>query len=255
MTPPRKVYLVAGVGGGLGSAVVQTLAADGAAVVGAARNRKVLDLLVAKAKARGWEFSAHPANFLRQANVDRLIEQVVKQYGHLDGVSVNAGRWVGGESMIHKMSETEWSDAIDQNLDPIYRVARAVLPHMMEQGSGSIVAVSAALPVRWAGSASYCAAKGGLADMIPKLARDYRPYGVRFNAVLPGSMSSDLRDADPPAAGKSVRLADEPSVSPWEVARAIRYLLSDEAQWVTGATLVVDGGASTGGAEPRARKK
>jgi NAD(P)-dependent dehydrogenase (short-subunit alcohol dehydrogenase family) len=147
------------------------------------------------------------------------------------------------------MSDDEWSLGIRDNLEPVFRVARATLPHLIERGSGSVVMVSAAPGVRAAGSASYCAAKGGLADLVPKLGRDYRATGVRINAVLPGSMPNQLDALDPPPADRPIPLTNRPATSPWEVARAVRYLLSDESRWVTGTLLVVDGGLSTGGGE------
>jgi len=128
-------------------------------------------------------------------------------------------------------------------------VARSTLPHLTEQGHGSLVVVAASPGVRWAGSAAYCAAKGGLADLVPKLARDYRPFGVRINAVLPGSMSNQLDGLDPPTWDGPIPLTDHALTGPWEVARAIRYLLSEESRWVTGSLMLVDGGLTAGGPE------
>jgi NAD(P)-dependent dehydrogenase (short-subunit alcohol dehydrogenase family) len=246
----KKVILVGGVGTGLGTAVVSTLAADGATVIGIARTSRALEPIQAHARRRGWKFSAHTADLLNQADVDRTVRSALDEFGHLDGVSINVGHWVGGETLLHRMSEGEWNAGVRDNTEPVYRVARATLPHLIERGSGSMVLVSAAPSVRWAGSASYALAKGGLAELVPKLARDYRPFGVRINAVLPGSMSSRVDSMDPPAADGPVRLTETTPTSPWEVARAIRYLLSDESHWVTGSLVVVDGGSSTGGAEP-----
>jgi NAD(P)-dependent dehydrogenase (short-subunit alcohol dehydrogenase family) len=245
----QKIILVAGVGGGLGTAVVNVLAAEGATVIGVARSSKALDRIQAHAETRGWKFSQRTADLLDQAEVDAMVRSVLDEFGHLDGVSINVGHWLGGETLLHRMSDEEWSGAIRDNLEPIYRVARATLPHLIARGRGSVVLVSAAPGVRWAGSASYCAAKGGLADLVPKLARDYRVHGVRINAVLPGSMSSQLEELDPPVSDVPLPLTDETATSPWEVARAIRYLLSDESRWVTGSLLLVDGGLTTGGRE------
>jgi len=112
-----------------------------------------------------------------------------------------------------------------------------------------LVLVSAAPAVRLAASASYCAAKAGLADLVSKLAHDYRAYGIRVNAVLPGSMSNRLESLDPPLADRPLPLTEETKTSPWEVARGIRYFVSDESRWVTGTLLTVDGGATSGGDE------
>jgi NAD(P)-dependent dehydrogenase (short-subunit alcohol dehydrogenase family) len=246
----KKVVLVAGVGPGLGSATVSLLASEGATVVAVARQRTSLDPLVAHAGTRGWKVVPRVADVADPGQVERLVGGVISEMGGVDALSVHVGRWLPGETLLHRMSPEEWSVAVRLNLDATYLLGRAVLPHMVERQRGSVVLVSAALAVRWAGSASYCAAKGGLVDLVPKLARDYRPFGIRFNAVLPGSMSSELGSLDPPGTASPVALTDQTATSPWEVARAIRYYVSDESRWVTGALLTVDGGASTGGVEP-----
>ncbi len=248
----KKVILVAGVGPGLGTAVVNLLASEGATVVAVARSSKALDPIQAHARTRGWTVAARTADLLDQADVDRTVRSVLDEFGRIDAVSINVGHWVQGETLLHRMSDEEWSSAIRDNLEPVFRLARATLPYLIAQGGGSLVLVSAAPGVRWAGSAAYCAAKGGLADLVPKLARDYRSTWVRVNAVLPGSMSHDLGQLDPPPVERAIPLTDETATSPWEVARAIRYLLSEESRWVTGSLLLVDGGLSTGGAEPGA---
>jgi NAD(P)-dependent dehydrogenase (short-subunit alcohol dehydrogenase family) len=246
----KKVVLVAGVGSGLGTAVVDLLAAEGATVVGVARSSKAMDPITAHARARGWNVSPRTANLLDQADVDRTVRSVLDEFGRIDAVSINVGHWLGGETLLHRMSDEEWSTAIRDNLEPVFRLSRATLPHLIERGGGSLVVVSASPGVRWAGSAAYCAAKGGLADLVPTLARDYRPFGVRINGVLPGSMTRGLDPADPPPSDRPVRLTDSTPTSSWEVARAIAYLLSDDSRWVTGSLLLVDGGLATGGVEP-----
>ena len=245
-----KTYIIAGVGSGLGTAIACLLAAEGANVVGVARTSNVLDPLVTAGKARNWKLTGVAGDVYRQSDVDRIVSEVVSDHRTIDGVSVNVGHWIVGENLLHKMSEEQWSAGIRDNLDPIYRIGRAVLPVMVKQGFGSLVAVSAARPIRWAGNPSYHAAKGGLIDLIPRLARDYRPYGIRINAVLPGTMGHEITEYDPPDPNAPIPLADERTgTSAWEAARGLRYFLSDESRWVTGTTLVVDGGLTTGGKE------
>jgi meso-butanediol dehydrogenase / (S,S)-butanediol dehydrogenase / diacetyl reductase len=245
-----RVVLVAGVGRGLGSAVASLLASEGATVVAVARTHTALEPLAAHARQRGWKVAPRTANVADPVAAERLVRNAIDEFGGLDALSVNVGHWFPAEIPLHRLTPEQWSAGLRDNLDPTYHLGRAAIPHMLERHHGSVVLVSAALPVRWAGSAAYCAAKAGVADLVPKLARDYRATGVRFNGVLPGSMASELPSLDPPAADEPLPLTDQTATSPWEVARAIGYLLSDQSRWVTGALLTVDGGASTGGAEP-----
>jgi len=244
-----RVFFVAGVGPGLGSALVSLLASEGAGVMALARSAKALGPIRAHAERRGWNVDVRTADVLNQAEVDRAVAQGLEHFGRLDGVSINVGRWHGAEHLLHQMSDEEWSDGIRGNLEPTFRVARATVPHLIAQGGGSVVIVSAAAAIRAAGNVPYHLAKGALVDVVPRLARDYRPWKVRVNAVLPGSMRQALDGLDPPAPEHRVPLAEDLPTSPWEVARAVQYLLSDESRWVTGALLTVDGGLSAGGAE------
>ncbi len=128
-----------------------------------------------------------------------------------------------------------------------------MLPHFLERKQGVLVLVSAAERVGLVGAASYCLAKGGMLSLTKKLATDYRSQGIRVNAVLPGNMSKEVEPLEPPPARNRPRLSDRIPTSSWEVARAIRYLLSEEAAWITGALLTVDGGFSIhAGEEPSA---
>ncbi len=248
-----KVVLVVGVGGGLGTALVSLLGADGAKVVAVARSTPALEPLHAHAAAHGGSVSARTADVLSQPDVDALVAGVLREFGGIDAVSLNVGHWHGGESRLDKMSDEEWEASIRGNLEPAFRVARATLPHLIARGRGSVVFVTAAREIRRAGSAAYNVAKGGLDDLVPRLARDYRPFGIRVNAVLPGSMRNHAVALDPPDPSEPIPLTNAPPGSPWSVARAIRYFLSDESEWVTGALLTVDGGLSTGGDEARPR--
>jgi NAD(P)-dependent dehydrogenase (short-subunit alcohol dehydrogenase family) len=248
-----RVVLVAGVGGGLGSAVVSLLASEGATVVAVARTGRAVEPLAEHARRRGWAVAARTADITDPGAASRLVHGAVEEFGRIDALSVNVGHWFPAETPLHRLTPEEWSSGVRDNLDPTYQLGRAAIPHMLDRHRGSVVLVSAALPVRWAGSAAYCAGKAGVADLVPKLARDYRGTGLRFNGVLPGSMAHQLADLDPPAADAPLPLTDETATSPWEVARAIRYLLSDESRWVTGALLTVDGGASTGAPDPGRR--
>jgi NAD(P)-dependent dehydrogenase (short-subunit alcohol dehydrogenase family) len=248
-----KVVVVAGVGSGLGSAVVSVVAAAGATTVGIARGGAALDRLDALARARGWVFRPLRADLASSSDVQRAVAATVREFGRIDGVSLNTGRWIPGDTMLHKTTDSEWTQGVAENLDAVFQVGRAVLPVMVERRSGSIVIVSAAEGVRHSGNASYCVAKGGLVDLTLKLAHDYRPFGVRVNAILPGNMEHEVDPAAPPDPTQPFGLRDQSGSGAWEVARSIAFLLSDDSRWTTGALLTVDGGLSLHAPEPPTR--
>lgn len=246
---PSKIYLVTGVGTGLGSAVVGQLASRGAEVVAAARTKDHLEKLGRHADERGWKLTPFIGDLASPGVAEELIETIRRRSGRLDGASLQTGRWIAGDTLLHRTTDAEWADGIRSNLEATFRVARAALPMFLAQGQGSLVLVSAAERVRMSGNASYCTAKGGLVDLARKLAHDYRPSGIRVNAVLPGTMEHDLPTFDPPSPETALKLRNAVGVGAWEVARTIGYLLGDESRWVTGAAIPIDGGYSLHGRE------
>lgn len=250
MAEQGPVVLVAGVGSGLGSAVVSVLASRGATVVGIARGKEALQSLSEHAARGGWSFSAETAELGSAPEVKAMVERVLARHGRIDGLAATAGKWVVGPGLLHETTDAQWSEGLHGNVDGAFHLARAVLPGMIQRRHGSIVFVSASEEIRRVASPSYALAKAGLLDLTTKMASDYRTHGIRVNAVLPGNMGK-IDGLQPPAGG-AVALRDNVPTSPWEVARAIAFLLSEESGWVTGAHLRVDGGRSSHGAEPAA---
>lgn len=248
-----KVAIVAGVGSGLGTALVDLLASAGWTVVAVARHREALESLTERGRTRGWSCETAVADLADRSETSSLVDGVRARHGRLDGVAVLAGRWTTGSTLLHELSEAQWSQGLADNLQAVFQVGRAVLPAMAAQRHGSIVYVSATGPVRMSGTASYAAAKAAIVEIGRKLAHDYRPDGIRVNVVLPGTMEHAISSQAGGEAEGPVLLRDDIGSGAWEVARAVRFLLSDDSRWITGAAIPVDGGRATGGAEMAVR--
>ncbi len=243
-----KNILITGAASGIGLASVERCLAEGANVM-------MSDLPDSKGQSLAAELDAKyagrclfaAADVVNTAEVDALLQAMQTELGSVDGVFNNAG--VGALSPSTTMSDEDFQRIIDINLTGVFRVARAALRRMEKQGSGSIVNCASILGVfGQSQTAAYTAAKGGVVNMTRALALEYAAQGIRVNAIGPGYIDTPLLDA----------LDDEMkqflvSMHPLgrlgraeEVANAFLFLVSDEASFVTGAHLMVDGGFTAG---------
>jgi meso-butanediol dehydrogenase/(S,S)-butanediol dehydrogenase/diacetyl reductase len=246
----EATYLLGGVGSGLGSALTSLLASRGATVCACARSSSTLLRLASEAQNRGWRVETFSGDLSRQEDVDRWMGEVRLHHPRLEGGAILAGRWVAGGPLLHEARDEDWEHGLAENLEPVFRMGRALLRTFVDQRQGSLVLVSATERIGRSGHPAYCVAKAGVAELARKLAHDYRRYNVRVNAVLAGTMEHDLPSLDPPDLSSPVDLRDASGVGSWEVARMVAYLLAPEGRWVSGAVIPVDGGNSTGGKPP-----
>jgi NAD(P)-dependent dehydrogenase (short-subunit alcohol dehydrogenase family) len=181
-----------------------------------------------------------------ESHVQEAVRQAVQQFGRLDILINNAGVGDFGRR-LHEIDDTTWAHVLDVNLTGVFRMTRAALPQMLEQGKGVIVNISSVasliglptLPV-------YAASKGALDAMTRALAVDYAREGIRCNVINPGlidtpmaaPLMSNPEQLDPILSHYPIRRAGKPE----EVAQMALYLASDEAAWVTGGTFSIDGG-------------
>lgn len=239
----NKVALVIGAGGGMGTSVPFLFAREGANVVVGARRLAPLEELVARIRAHlpqgAGQLACATGDGLTAAGCQTLVQAAVDRFGKLDILYSNLGDARAGDRTVDRLDEGAWRPLVDVNLGSGFLVLRAALPEL-RRTRGCAILVSAARGVRRGASPGYAAAKTGLLAFVEDQARRLQPEGVRVNCICPGSIGGSGGEADfeEPLA----ELARPPH--PTDVGYAALYLASDEAAWVTGQWLEVDGGAS-----------
>lgn len=235
-----RVVLVTGSSRGIGAEVAVKAAAEGATV--AIHFHQAADRALAtleRVRAAGGEGDCFSADLRVGRDAEGLVERVIERFGRVDGLVNNAGRTLVGPFL--DIDPEDWEDVLRTDLTAAFHTSRAVLPSMVERGSGSIVNVCSRLgQIGVAETAAYSAAKAGLIGLTRALAREFGPRGVRVNAVAPGvtvtEMTTDLVDSEE---GRR-RLADMPLGRfgrADEVADTVIFLLSDKASLFLGQTL------------------
>lgn len=230
--------LVTGAAGGIGSAIVERLATEGARVVGTDRRSppgpSAAELFLL-------------ADAVREEEVDDAVAQAARALGGLDGLVSAAG--VEAHGPTHELGVQEFRAVLEANLVSTFLVLRAALRLMVPSGGGRIVTLGSTASVRAApGLAAYAASKGGVLALTRAVAVEYARAGIRANCLCPGGTRTPLLAAiDAGRAGPDAFLARHPVgryAEPAEIAAAAAYLLSDDASFVLGATFLADGGYS-----------
>jgi NAD(P)-dependent dehydrogenase (short-subunit alcohol dehydrogenase family) len=246
-----KVALITGAGRGIGRATALRLASEGAAVA-------VLDLdgAVAEETAEALREAGARARSLVADITDRAagraaIEQTLADLERIDVLVNNAARTAKGN--LEQTGPDDWAYEIEGTLTGAFLMSRAVLPHMVARGKGAIVNVASVNGLLALGNPGYSAAKAGLINLTRSLATEYGPRGIRANAVSPGTIRTESPSwrervrRDPQVFDKLARWYPVGRVGrPDDIAAAIAFLASDEAAFVNGANLVVDGGLTAG---------
>jgi len=245
-----KTVIVTGASSGLGAHISRWLVAEGARVLAAARRVDRLADLAASVVESPGRLVTLGTDISRAEDAERMVAAAVEAFGGLDALVNNAGMEVQGA--IDRLAEADFERMLRTNVIGPYLCTRAALPHLQERG-GSIINIGSTVVARAPRHRfGYVATRGAIEAMSRALAGDLGPYRIRVNVVRPGIVPSELRGSSEAEEGRTLgervpRIQALARVGKgMDVAAAVAFLISDEAAWITGAVLDVDGGYTLG---------
>ncbi len=240
----KRVALVTGAGRGIGATIALTLAKENTdiAVVDYAPAESAAETLAA-IEGEGVTVRYYSCDVSDFSATKAVVDQVVKDFGKIDILVNNAG--VTADNLLMRMSEAEWDRVLSINLKGCFNMIKHVTPYMMRRRYGRIVSISSVVGLMGnAGQANYAASKAGIIGLTKSVAKEYGPRNITANAVAPGfiktAMTDALTDEQKKAMYKLIPLGALGETE--DIANAVKFLVSDDARYVTGVVLKVDGG-------------
>jgi len=249
MSLKGKVAIVSGAGTGVGKATTKRLFSEGSKVVLIGRDRSRLTKVISELNGKK-NLLAVKADITKEADVINVIEETVSAFDTVDILVNNAGI-LNDPTPFHKMTDDQWMSLINTNLIGTFRTTKAVLPIMMEKKRGSIVNISSLQGIRSILNVPfsvYGVTKAGVIMFTRTIAVEYGEYGIRCNCVAPSTIRSPM--IEPYLQDKQAKKTLESTFplrsigDPEDISGAVSYLCSDDAKWITGTVLTVDGGMS-----------
>jgi len=242
-----RVALVTGASQGIGRTVALRLAKDGATVAAAARNQEKLNELVAEITAAGGKAAAFALDVADEDQVKSTVKAAIAQFGKIDILVNNAG--ITRDQLVMRMKRADWDAVLQTNLTSAYLCIQAVISSMLKQRWGRIISITSVFgQMGQAGQANYAASKAGLIGLTMAMAREVASRNITVNAVAPGfidtSMTAALSEEFKQTAVNQIPLGRVGK--PEDVAAAVRFLASEEASYITGHVLNVNGGLLMG---------
>ncbi|WP_058835185.1 3-oxoacyl-ACP reductase FabG [Luteimonas abyssi] len=243
MTQPLsgEIALVTGASRGIGAAIADTLAAQGATVIGTATSEAGAQAIGARLEAAGGH--GRVLDVSDPASVEALVDEVAKAFGTPSILVNNAG--ITRDNLLMRMKDEDWQAILDTNLSSVYRMSKAVMRGMMKARKGRIVNIASVIGVTGnAGQANYAAAKAGIIGFSKSLAKEIGSRGITVNVVAPGFIDTDMTRALPEEAktGLIGQIALGRLGEPADIANAVAFLAGPHAAYITGETLHVNGG-------------
>lgn len=247
MSLSGKIVLVTGATRGIGKAIAARLGRQGAIVIGTATSQSGAETIKNNLTEQGIQGQAFVLDVTQQDSIDALVTEVQLAYGAPAILINNAG--ITRDNLLLRMRDDEWSDVIDTNLNSVYRLSRACLRGMVKARWGRIISISSVVGNMGSGGQSnYAAAKAGIVGFSKSLAQEIASRAITVNVVAPGFIETDMTAVLTDDQKKNIldRVPAGVMGQPEDIAAAVAFLASDEAAYITGETLHVNGGLYMG---------
>jgi NAD(P)-dependent dehydrogenase (short-subunit alcohol dehydrogenase family) len=241
----ERVAIITGGSRGIGRAITRALAREGANVAIVGQDKAHAEALLPEVRSLGVKGMAFAADVASVAHIEAAVHAVMAEFGRIDILVNNAGMGAGKPPL--EVTEGDWDRLIDVNLKGVFFFCQKVAPIMVEQGSGKIINTTSMLAeIGMPRMAHYCATKAGVKLLTKSFAIDLAPHGIQVNAVGPGTVETDLNRAvlaiPSERQWRLERIPMKRLGLPEEIAAAVVFLASDDASYVTGQSIYVDGG-------------
>ena len=239
----NKTAIVTGASQGIGETIAIEMAKSGATVFCLARNKEALDTTIKKITENGGKATAFSCDISNNDDFKSIILNIVKEYSSIDILVNNAG--ITKDNLLMRMSDDQWDDVLNINLKGSFTCIRSVIKHMMKKKFGRIINITSIVGITGnAGQANYAASKSGLIGLTKSIAKEVASRGITANCVAPGWIETSMTDQLSTEV-KNKFLSQIPAGKigqSKDIANAVIFLASDEAQYITGQTITVDGG-------------
>ena len=238
-----KVALVTGAAQGIGKAVALLLARNGADIVVSDINLEKAEETAKEVQILGRKALAIKVDVAKSDDVDKMVQAILAQFGHIDILINNAG--IARDKLILRMTEEDWDAVLNINLKGTFNCTKAVVRHMSKQKSGKIVSIASVVgEMGNAGQGNYAASKAGVIGFTKTIAREFAQRGINVNAIAPGYIETPMTEALPDKVKEDLKrlIPMDRLGKPEDVAEAVLFLVSESANYITGQVLNVNGG-------------